>query len=38
MHPETSRQLRLLLELLAEKGEDALFRFLRETVIPGKPF
>ena len=38
MHPETARQLRYLLELLAEQGEEALFRFLRETVIPGKPF
>ena len=38
MHPETSRQLRYLLQLLADEGEEALFRFLRETVIPGKPF
>ena len=38
LHPETSRQLRYVLELLATSGEEVTFRFLRQTVLAGKPF
>lgn len=38
MHHETERQLHYLLELLAQQGDAAMFRFIREVVIPGKPF
>lgn len=38
LHPETSRQLRFILEMLADSGEKATFHFLRQTVLTGKPF
>ena len=38
IHPETKRKLRLLLEMLSREGEDATFRFIRQTVLTGKPF
>ena len=38
MHPQTARELRHLLTMLAQQGEDATFRYIKETVIPGKPF
>ena len=38
MHPETSRQLRHILEMLAQKGEKETFRYLKEEVLTGKPF
>ena len=38
MHPETSRQLRHILTMLAEKGEKETFRYLKESVLAGKPF
>lgn len=38
MHPETQRQLTVVLTLLAEQGEAAAFRFIREVVLTGKPF
>ncbi len=38
LHPETSRQLRHILRLLADSGEAVTFRFLREVVLAGKPF
>jgi len=38
MHPETSRQLRFILGMLAEKGEAETFSYLRRSVLKGKPF
>lgn len=38
MHPETSRQLRFVLRMLAEKGEAETFSYLRRSVLKGKPF
>ena len=38
MHPETNRQLRHILVMLAEKGEKETFRYLREAVLAGKPW
>ena len=38
MHPETVRQLRYILTMLAEKGEKETFRYLKEEVLAGKPF
>lgn len=38
MHPETHRQLQYLLTLLRDQGEAEVFRFIREVVLPGKPF
>lgn len=38
MHPETQRELRYILTMLKEKGEDAAFRYIRESVLKGKPF
>ena len=36
MHPQTQRQLRYLLTMLAEKGEKETFRYLRQDVLGGK--
>ena len=38
MHPETNRQLRYILVMLAEKGEKETFRYLKEEVLTGKPW
>ena len=38
MHPETQRQLRHVLIMLAEKGEEETFRYLKESVLAGKPW
>lgn len=38
MHPETSRQLRFILGMLAEKGKAETFSYLRRSVLKGKPF
>ena len=38
MHPQTVRELRYILVMLAEKGEQETFRFLKEEVLTGKPF
>ena len=38
IHPETGRKLRVLLELLGREGEKELVRFIRQTVLTGKPF
>ena len=38
MHPETNRQLRHILVMLAQKGEKETFRYLREEVLAGKPW
>lgn len=38
LHPETRRQLELLLTMLKDSGEEETFRFIRETVLTGKTF
>jgi hypothetical protein len=38
LHPNTMRRLRFLLTMLKERGEGETFRFIRETVLRGKPF
>ena len=38
MHPQTQRELRHILVMLAEKGERETFRYLKEEVLTGKPF
>lgn len=38
VHPHTMHRLRFLLQMLADKGEDETFRFIREVVLSGKPF
>ena len=38
MHPETRRQLSYILTMLAEKGEEETFHFLKNDVLKGKPF
>ena len=38
MHPETLRQLRYILTMLAQQGEEVTFRYLKEDVLGGKPF
>ena len=38
MHPQTQRELEYLLTMLAERGEKETFRYLKEVVLPGKPF
>ena len=38
MHPQTHRELRHILVMLAEQGEKETFRYLKEVVLAGKPF
>ena len=38
MHPETVRQLTYILTMLAERGEEETFRYLKNDVLKGKPF
>ena len=38
MHPKTQRELHYLLTMLAQQGEKATFRYLKENVLAGKPF
>ena len=38
LHPETYEKLRFLLTLLRDQGEEALFRFIRRTVLRELPF
>lgn len=38
MHPETARQLGYILTMLANQGEEATFRYLKDSVLAGKPF
>ena len=37
MHPQTREELCYILTMLAQKGEEETFRFLKEVVLPGKP-
>ena len=36
MHPKTRRQLYVLLKMLAEKGEDETFAYIRKRVLKKK--
>ena len=38
MHSQTNKELRHILVMLAEKGEQETFRYLKEEVLAGKPF
>ena len=38
MHPETRRQLTYVLPMLAERGEEETFRYLKEDVLAGRPW
>ena len=38
VHPNTMKRMHFLLTMLAEQGEPATFRFMRQTVLKGKPF
>ena len=38
MHPKLKRELRYLLTMLAEDGEDRTFRYIKENLLKGKPF
>ena len=38
MHPQTRRELELVLTMLRDRGEDETFRYLREAVLCGLPF
>ncbi len=38
MHPDTRRELEYLLTMLRDEGEQATFRFIRQTVLRGKAF
>ena len=38
MHPKTLRELRHILVMLAEQGEEKTFRYLKNEVLAGKPF
>lgn len=38
MHPQLERELGFLLEMLRDQGEAVTFRYIRENVLPGKPF
>ena len=38
MHPETVKQLRYILTMLANEGEKTTFAYLKDNVLAGKPF
>ena len=38
MHPQTVRELRYILEMMADKGEKETFGYLKNSVLAGKPF
>jgi hypothetical protein len=38
IHSQTRRELLYLLTMLKNQGEKETFRFIRQTVLPGKPF
>lgn len=38
VHPATLRKLRFLLQMLADRGENETFRFIRTVVLPGLPY
>ena len=38
MHPNTQKQLRHILTMLRDKGEQETFRYVKQEVLAGKPF
>lgn len=38
MHPETVRELTYILTMLRDEGEEKTFRYLKKSVLKGKPF
>ena len=38
MHPQTARELRYVLEMMANNGENETFSYLKNSVLAGKPF
>ena len=38
MHPQTRRELQVILTMLRDRGEDETFRYLRQVVLAGLPF
>ena len=38
MHPELQRQLRFVLTMLRDEGEEVTFRYLKDHVLAGKPW
>lgn len=38
MHPGTRRELEYLLTMLRDRGEEETFRYIRRSVLKGKPF
>ena len=38
MHPQTVRELRYILEMMANEGEKETFSYLKNSVLTGKPF
>ena len=38
MHAQTAQELEYILTMLAQQGEKATFRYLKEAVLPGNPF
>lgn len=38
MHPELEKQLDFLLTMLRDQGEQVTFQYIKENVLPGKPF
>ncbi len=38
MHPQTRKELGYLLTMLRDEGEKATFRYIKESVLQGKPF
>ena len=38
MHPQTRQELGYILTMLRDEGEEAVFRYVRRSVLAGKPF
>lgn len=38
MHPQLERELAYILAMLRDEGEEKTFRYLKESVLAGKPF
>ena len=38
MHPQTKKELRYILTMLRDEGEEKTFRYLKNEVLKGKPF
>ena len=38
MHPQTRQELGYILTMLRDEGEEAVFRYIRRSVLAGKPF